>query len=76
MYLGSMKAEINKISKSDVSSAIRIVYDLRDSLENTIYYKETELFEDNINYMKLLKRANQKTIELFEYNKNGRKVEN
>lgn len=74
--LTKLQKEINKISKLDVSSAIRIVYDLRDSLENTIYYKETELFEDNINYMKLLKRANKKTIELFEYNKNGRKVEN
>lgn len=74
--LTKLQKEINKISKLDVSSAIRIVYDLRDSLENTIYYKETELFEDNINYMNLLKKANKKTIELFEYNKNSRKVEN
>ena len=74
--LTKLQKEINKINKSDISSAIRIVYDLRDSMENTIYFKETELFEDNINYMNLLKKANKKTIELFEYNKNSRKVEN
>ena len=74
--LTKLQKQINKIKKLDISSAIRIVYDLRDSLENTVNFKETELFEDNINYMKLLKKANKKTIELFEYNKNRGRIEN
>lgn len=74
--LTKLQKEINKIKKLDISSAIRIIYDLRDNLENTIYFKETELFEDSVNYMNLLKKANKKTIELFEYNKNLGKVEN
>ena len=74
--LTKLQKEINQINKFDVSNAMRIVYDVRDDLENTIYFKKTELFEDTVNYMKLVKRANKKTIELLEYNKNKGRLEN
>ena len=67
--LSKLRKEMNKINKFDISAAIRIVYDLRDSLENTIYFRKTELFEENVNYIDLIKKANKKTIELFEYNR-------
>ncbi|MGN1298540.1 MAG: hypothetical protein ACI4UE_00940 [Candidatus Scatovivens sp.] len=67
--LSKFQKEINRINKLDISAALRIVYDLRDSLEDVIYFRKTDLFEENVNYINLLKKANKKTIELFEYNK-------
>lgn len=67
--LTKFQKEINKLEKEDISSAVRIVYDLTDSIENAMYFNKTELFEDDINYFELLKMASRKTIELFEYNK-------
>lgn len=70
-----LQSQINAISKKDVSSAMRIVYDLRTNLQNLILAENEELFEDDINYIKLLRRATRKTIELFEYNHNRGRIE-
>lgn len=71
-----LQSKINSIGKKDISSAIRIIYDLRTNIKNVILLENEELFEDDINYIKLLRRATRKTIELFEYNKNRERIEN
>ena len=70
--LSKLEKEFNSIEKNDISAAMRIVYDLRDSIVNTMKFNKTELFEDDINYIKLLKKAATKTVELFEFNKDNK----
>lgn len=69
-----LQSKMNSISKKDISSAMRIVYDLRTNMKNLILSENEELFEDDINYINLLKIAARKTIELFEYNKNRGRI--
>lgn len=70
-----LQFQMNSIYKKDVSSAMRFVYDLKTNIKNLILVENEELFEDDINYIKLLKRATIKTIELFEYNQSRGRVE-
>lgn len=69
----SLQRKINKIKRSDISAGIRVLYDNRDSIENIFLGKTNELFEEQVNYLRLLKIAKSKTEVLVRYNQKMRK---
>lgn len=69
----TLQRKINKIKRSDISAGIRALYDNRDSIENIFLSKSNELFEEQMNYFKLIKIAKSKTEVLMKYNQKMRK---
>lgn len=68
-----LQKRINKIDRAKISDGIRAIYDNRDLIENVFLGSGIELFEEQVNYLKLLKIARAKTIELIRYNQKMRK---
>lgn len=67
-----LQKRINKIERNDISAGIRALYDNQDIIESTFLGTESELFEEQMKFFKLMKIATAKTEVLTRYNQKMR----
>lgn len=67
--ISKLQKSINRLKRTDISGALRALYDNRDRIENIFLLSENELFEDDVNFFNLIRIAQKKTFELVAYNK-------
>lgn len=69
----ALQKRVNKLERKDVSAGMRAIYDNKDRIQNIFLGSDIELFEEQVNYFKIMKIARAKTIELVRYNQRMRK---
>ena len=67
-----LQKRINKTNREDISAGTRAVYDNEDVVKNTFLGTESELFEEQMKFFKLMKIATSKTDVLVKYNQKMR----